>query len=743
MTSRSKYGYQPVLSLVFALSLYACGPAPVSQGNPPASPLPTSPPSPSVMPSANAALADLTLRLQADASLSGFATTQQSPLTLCLGQIAQASTRVSFAASLPAAAQTALEASGATLRSENGRSVVTLSRNLSLRTLLTGLDIPLNGVPAGTFEGRTTFFNDVREELGFVSWQAEVAGGASTVTVTLKATNETLAADSCPRLGVEVSGGSILGAGGRVVNPNPLPNPVTTPSPGPSPTASPSVAANAPALPVGLQVVEQTSSSLTLQWEFGSGPLSYNLYRDGQLVQSNYVSPNYFRFEGLSPNTTYRLGVQAFNSGGSSPIASLSSTTLSTGHSGSGNFSGGGSSGRRTPSPSAGELEPVFPGQEFHVNQYTGETQYTPVVALNESGDFVVVWTSFYHDLNADVVGVYARVYDEGGNPVTSEFHVNAYTAGDQANSEVAMDADGNFVIVFNSRYQDGDSDGVILKRYDSLGNQIGGETVVNDATNGNQTAPDIGMDDDGNFVVTWMDESAGNYDLKAQLFDAEGIEVGSEFLVNTYTTSAQLSPRVAMTGDGDFVITWQSQDQEGDNSGGVFAQRFDTEGNKLDSEFHVNIESSNGQENPDVAIDDQGDFVIAWMDYGLDGDYGGIYARRYDSRGNDLSSQFQVNEYTTGRQELPRMAMDADGDFVITWTSKYEDGNNTGVVARQYGRDGQPLGSEFVVNSYTTNSQRNFGIAMDSDGEFIVTFYSRNQYDQDDGVFAKRYLHE
>jgi len=39
----------------------------------------------------------------------------------------------------------------------------------------------------------------------------------------------------------------------------------------------------------------------------------------------------------------------------------------------------------------------------------------------------------------------------------------------------------------------------------------------------------------------------------------------GPEFLVNTYTTSGQSLPSVAMDADGDFVVAWTSGGQDGD----------------------------------------------------------------------------------------------------------------------------------------------------------------------------------
>jgi len=49
---------------------------------------------------------------------------------------------------------------------------------------------------------------------------------------------------------------------------------------------------------------------------------------------------------------------------------------------------------------------------------------------------------------------------------------------------------------------------------------------------------------------------------------------LGPEFQANTYTTGGQGFPAIASTGSGNFVVVWQSLDQDG-SSEGVFGQRY------------------------------------------------------------------------------------------------------------------------------------------------------------------------
>ncbi|HZF57487.1 MAG TPA: hypothetical protein VEZ19_03325, partial [Rubrobacter sp.] len=67
---------------------------------------------------------------------------------------------------------------------------------------------------------------------------------------------------------------------------------------------------------------------------------------------------------------------------------------------------------------------------------------------------------------------------------------------------------------------------------------------------------------------------------------------------------------------------------------------------------------------------------------------------------------EFQVNTYTTSNQENPSVAMDSDGDFVVTWTSNGQDGSDNGIYGQRYNAAGEAQGAEFQVNTYITSYQ-------------------------------------
>ncbi|MGL5094552.1 MAG: hypothetical protein ACRDD1_03135, partial [Planctomycetia bacterium] len=254
--------------------------------------------------------------------------------------------------------------------------------------------------------------------------------------------------------------------------------------------------------------------------------------------------------------------------------------------------------------------------------------------------------------------------------PKGPEFRVNATTATGQRESSVAVDADGDFVVVWTSN-QDGSGDGVYAQRYSAAGVPRGVEFLVNTVTAGNQFQPRAAMEANGDFVVVWTSDGqdGSSSGVFAQRFNAAGAPLGMEFQVNTFTTLAQVRPRVAMDADGDFVVVWQSENQDG-SSYGVYAQRFNAAGARLGIEFRVNTFTTNFQLQQSVAMDADGDFVVAWVSADQDGSSLGVYAQRYDAVGVPQGSEFRVNTRTTAGQSQPSVAMDADGDFVVVWTS-------------------------------------------------------------------------
>ncbi|MEH2045881.1 beta strand repeat-containing protein [Nostoc sp.] len=377
---------------------------------------------------------------------------------------------------------------------------------------------------------------------------------------------------------------------------------------------------------------------------------------------------------------------------------------------------------------------------EFQVNTYTNNNQINPAVAMDADGDFIISWTSNGQDGSG--YGVYAQRYNSAGVAVGGEFQVNTNTNGNQVNSTVAIDATGDFVISWQTSGQDGSGFGIYAQRYNSSGVAIGGEFQVNTSTNNDQVNPTIAMDATGNFVISWQSSGQdGSGDgIYAQCYNNTGVAQGGEFQVNTYTDSFQYNPTVAMDADGDFVISWTSFNQDGSDNG-IYARRYNRAGQAQGGEFQVNSDTDYDQTNSTVAIDADGDFVISWQSYNYIDGYGfEIYAQRYNSLGVAQGSNFKVNTNKDNDQVNPTVAIDADGDFVISWQSYGQDRSSKEIYAQRYNSAGVAIGSEFQVNTNTDYDQVNPTVAIDTDGNFVISWQSYSQDGFANGIYAQRY---
>jgi hypothetical protein len=387
---------------------------------------------------------------------------------------------------------------------------------------------------------------------------------------------------------------------------------------------------------------------------------------------------------------------------------------------------------------------PVNDAPEFQVNVQTAGSQ-TPTygdrsVATDAQGNFVVTWLSD----NNGVRNLYARRYDAAGNALGGEIKVNTQ-AGVYSipGFSVAMNAGGSFAVVWHHSYAvSKNTTGYDIhgQRFDPSGNPVGGEFVASSSSNGH-AYPAVGMADDGSFAVAWMRNSGSSkegWNVYGQRFAASGAKVGAEFRANDYLPGDQGHPSLAMDGQGNFLLAWQSPNQDGSDYG-VYAKRYAASGAALGGEFRVNEKTAGRQNEPSAALLPDGGFVVAWND-GTPGVSGSFDARlrRFDASGAGSPEQV-VNTNTVGDQEFPKVAADAQGNTTVVWEDTSGlDGSGYGVFGRQYDPAGQPNGSEFRLNSHTSGDQAVCYVAAQPGGKFVAVWDGYGEDGDGDGVYAR-----
>lgn len=219
-------------------------------------------------------------------------------------------------------------------------------------------------------------------------------------------------------------------------------------------------------------------------------------------------------------------------------------------------------------------------------------------IALDSAGNFGVVWTagSSYSDVDA-----YFRRFSNAGFAQISPVVASTYTAGNQANASVAMTPEGIAVVTWESAGQDGSSWGVYGQRFDAYGFKAGGEFRINDSTAGEQTGSRVAVTNEGNFFVSWHSDNRANVptsvpSIYMRQYWANGMPVGGEqALYAPPSPQVPLFPFVGVDPAGGATIGWRTSFGSGDTD--IYALRYwlDTQPPVTELQSGVGLGSQSG----------------------------------------------------------------------------------------------------------------------------------------------------
>jgi hypothetical protein len=270
------------------------------------------------------------------------------------------------------------------------------------------------------------------------------------------------------------------------------------------------------------------------------------------------------------------------------------------------------------------------------------------------------------------------------------------------------MDSLGNFVVVwesYGSNGTDSDYNSIQGQLYDSDGDPVGGEFQVNTVTSSRQEDVAVTADGQGNFIVVWESQFVF---IKGQIYDDSGAAVGGEFRVDSNGYGSR--PAVAADSTGNFTVVWQAEEAGGVDTSrtSIEMQRFDSSGNPLGGQFQVNTYTTEWQEDATIAMDSQGNITIVWESdgsFGTDSDGYSLQAQYFDSSGTPVGGEFQVNTYTYGDQLNPVVRMDGGGSFVVVWDSNVSptDSSSRSVHGRRYSAGAEVVFSDGFESGDTT----------------------------------------
>ena len=276
-------------------------------------------------------------------------------------------------------------------------------------------------------------------------------------------------------------------------------------------------------------------------------------------------------------------------------------------------------------------------------------------------------------------------------NPETLGFtQVNSLSQGKHENPAVAATSEGGLIVTWQTNTADGSGNGIMAVRYNQNYQAVWeSPEPVNNYSLSEQENPAIitlnspidtnkdGINDPAGFLVAWQSkgQDGSDWGIYARRYDEANNPIASEFRVNTTTTHAQKNPVLTPLINGGFLVLWESDKQDGSGYG-IFAQRYDTLGNRVGQEFKVNTYTNLDQTNVAAETLNDGSVVVAWQSQGQDGSGYGIYGQMFDIFGNRIGNEFKVNSYSANDQTLPTIAKRGNNGFVIAWQGEFTENN-------------------------------------------------------------------
>ena len=352
--------------------------------------------------------------------------------------------------------------------------------------------------------------------------------------------------------------------------------------------------------------------------------------------------------------------------------------------------------------PFSTQAQTIQYNEEFQVHSSESYLEYPSVSGLSDSG-FVIICEGW--DLSDQAPDIFVQGYNGDGTKRGAAFQVNVDLSGGPLLPSICGLSEGGYVISWQSWTQDS----VIIfgQIYNNNGTKRSEEFIVSTyAPWYPEVNTCVGGLTDGGFVISWESESEDieGINIFCQIYNADGTRRGEQFRVNS---GAQYCHRPSVCGlsNGNFVICWDSEFQDGDESG-IFGQMYNSSGTKIGGEFQVNSFTYASQFLPSVSALLDGGFVVAWSSDSIeDDDQLGVYAQIFNQNGDKIGSEFHVNTYTDRDQYLSDTGSLIGGGFIVCWQSYLQDGSGYGIYGQLFDENGNKRGKEFQINTYFPES--------------------------------------
>lgn len=294
--------------------------------------------------------------------------------------------------------------------------------------------------------------------------------------------------------------------------------------------------------------------------------------------------------------------------------------------------------------------------------------QVQPAISMNKYGYGIMVWQDARNG-NADI---YGQIFTHRGGLFLKNFMINEAAASlNQVFPDAAVNARGRSIVVWEER---SDSVRVFAQLLAANGVKIGGKIRVDHYASATVAMkPVVACDSTGNFVVCWIDDSQKTTgDILVQRFDRNGSRLGESVIANTIQNGPQGAPAVAMNDMGNFVVAWEDGRDLHTSAQlyAIYVQAFNSDGSRHGTNMRVSNHASGPllPADPCVAIHHSNEFMVAWQQ----GHPSRIYMNSFSADLLTRTKMMAVSDTLSSHENIePDLACFDIDQYMIVWSKK------------------------------------------------------------------------
>jgi hypothetical protein len=236
-----------------------------------------------------------------------------------------------------------------------------------------------------------------------------------------------------------------------------------------------------------------------------------------------------------------------------------------------------------------------------------------------------------------------------------------------------------------------------------------------------------VAVDREGDASLVWVRESqVYPHPRRVEMRSRSHAGVWGSTLLLSPSSQDPRNPKVALDDDGDAVVAWDAFDGTDRRAYARRVSRTGTLGT-------LQVLSTTGVTvfGTDVAVDSDGDAVVTWAEWHSDGS---VFPKmRRFTRSGGLPAAALLSS-SPARAEVPAVAFDRQGDALLAWT------NDNVVQGRTLSASGTLGGLKTMSPSNVSPIDRHFTarVTIDRDGDALVTWLHWTAADQSTQVWGR-----